>query len=163
MPPYRAGSSADTYRRDVTSRVHAIHVAPGRRIPTRSVDSVEAESGVGLVGDRYHGSRHRHVTVQALDDLATAAEVLGRPVDPGLTRRTITLTTGPIPTRPGERMRIAGVELEVVRIAAPCRLLDDWLGPGAMQALRSPRGGTVFRLLSSGTIRVGDAVAAGTS
>ena len=140
----------------VSSRVHAIHVAPGRKIPTKRVGSVEAEAGVGLVGDRYHGARHRHVPVQALDDLEAAVEVLGRPVDPGLTRRNITLDHGPIPTRPGERMTIAGVELEVVRIAAPCRLLDDWLGEGAMQALRSPRGGTVFRLLSSGTIRVGD-------
>lgn len=136
--------------------MHSIHLAPGRRLPTKAVPSVEAEAGAGLVGDRYHGTRHRHVTVQALDDLAAAAEVLGRPVDPGLTRRNITLASGPIPTRPGERMRIGGVELEVVRIAAPCRLLDDWLGPGAMQALRSPRGGTVFRLLSSGTISVGD-------
>ncbi|GAA5105553.1 MOSC domain-containing protein [Alloalcanivorax gelatiniphagus] len=140
------------------SRVHAIHVAPGRRLPTKSVPSVEAEAGTGLVGDRYHGARHRHVTVQSLDDLTAAAEVLGRPIDPGLTRRNITLDHGPIPTRPGDRVRIAGVELEVVRIAAPCRLLDDWLGPGAMAALRSPRGGTVFRLLSSGTIRVGDEV-----
>jgi len=140
----------------VTSRVHAIHVAPGRRLPTTSVPTIEAEAGAGLVGDRYHGTRHRHVTVQALDDLAAAAELLGRPLDPGLTRRNITLTAGPIPTRPGERLTIGEVELEVVRIAAPCRLLDDWLGPGAMQALRSPRGGTVFRLLSSGTISVGD-------
>jgi MOSC domain-containing protein YiiM len=141
-------------------RVHAIHVAPGRRLPTKSVESVEAEAGVGLVGDRYHGAKHRHVTVQALDDLAAAEEVLGRPVDPGLTRRNVTLTHGPIPTRPGERLRIGAVELEVVRIAAPCRLLDDWLGAGAMQALKSPRGGTVFRLLTSGTIRVGDDVTA---
>ena len=29
----------------MTSRVHAIHVAPGRRLPTTSVDSVEAEAG----------------------------------------------------------------------------------------------------------------------
>lgn len=137
-------------------RVHSIHVAPGRRLPTKSVGSVEAEAGVGLVGDRYHGTKHRHVTVQALDDLAAAAEVLGRPVDPALTRRNVTLDHGPIPTRPGERMTIGGVELEVVRIAAPCRLLDDDLGAGAMAALRSPRGGTVFRLLGSGTIRVGD-------
>ena len=90
------------------------------------------------MGDRYHGTKHRHVTVQALDDLAVAAEALGRPIDPGLTRRNVTLDHGPIPTRPGERMRIGGVELEVVRIAAPCRLLDDWLGPGAMQALQLP-------------------------
>ncbi len=138
--------------------MHSIHLAPGRRLPTKSGASVEAEAGSGLVGDRYHGTKHRHVTVQALDDLAVAAEVLGRPVDPALTRRNITLDHGPIPTRPGERMTIGSVELEVVRIAAPCRLLDDWLGPGAMQALRSPRGGTVFRLLGSGTISVGDEV-----
>lgn len=145
----------------MNARVHSIHLAPGRRLPTKSVASVEAEAGAGLVGDRYHGSRHRHVTVQALDDLAAAAEVLGREVDPGLTRRNLTLDHGPIPTRPGERLRIGEVELEVVRIAAPCRLLDDWLGPGAMQALRSPRGGTVFRLLTSGTIAVGDEVTQG--
>ncbi|NPD04437.1 MOSC domain-containing protein [Nocardioides sp. zg-1308] len=141
--------------------MHSLHVAPGRRLPTKSVASVEAEAGVGLVGDRYHGAKHRHVTVQALDDLEAAAEALGRPVDPGLTRRNVTLTHGPLPTRPGERLRIGEVELEVVRIAAPCRLLDDWLGPGEMTALRSPRGGTVFRLLSSGTIRVGDAAVDG--
>ncbi len=140
----------------MSPRVHSIHLAPGRRLPTKAVQQVEAEAGVGLVGDRYHGSRHRHVTVQALDDLEAAAEVLGRPVDPGLTRRNLTLDAGPIPTRPGERLQIGDVELEVVRIAAPCRLLDDWLGPGAMQALKSPRGGTVFRLLTSGTITVGD-------
>ncbi len=141
--------------------MHAIHVAPGRRLPTKAVAQVAAEAGAGLVGDRYHGTRHRHVTVQALDDLAAAAEVLGRPVDPGLTRRNVTVEHGPLPTRPGERLRIADVELEVVRIAAPCRLLDDWLGAGAMQAMRSPRGGTVFRLLSSGTIRLGDEVVGG--
>jgi len=154
---------AHPYGRRVSARVAAIHLAPGRRIPTKSVDSVEAEAGVGLVGYRYQGTRHRHVTVQALDDLAAAEEVLGRPIDPGLTRRNVTLDHGPIPTRPGERLCIGDVELEVVRIAAPCRLLDDWLGPGAMQALKSPRGGTVFRLLSSGTIRVGDEVTLRTS
>jgi hypothetical protein len=82
------------------------------------VASVEAEAGTGLVGDRYHGSRHRHVTVQALDDLDAAAEVLGRPVDPGLTRRNITLTSGPIPTRPGE---LKWTATAVDRLARPRR------------------------------------------
>ena len=140
-----------------TATVTAIHIAPGSRLPAKSVESVEAEAGTGLVGDRYHGSRHRHVTVQVLPDLEAAAADLGAPVPPGSTRRNITVSEGPLPTRPGERMRIGHVELEVVRIAAPCRLLDDWIGPGAMKAMHG-RGGTVFRLLSSGTIRVGDAV-----
>jgi MOSC domain-containing protein YiiM len=52
---------------------------------------------------------------------------------------------------------VGEVELEVVRVAAPCRLLDDELGPGAARALHA-RAGTVFRLLTSGTIRVGDEV-----
>jgi len=138
-------------------RVVAIQVAPGASLPTKSVTSVVAEEGRGLVGDRYHGTRHRHVTVQAATDLAAASTDLGSPVEPGSTRRNVTVSHGPLPTRPGERLRIGDVELEVVRIAAPCRLLDDWIGPGAMRAMHA-RGGTVFRLLSGGTISVGDPV-----
>ena len=140
-----------------TAIVTAIHIAPGARLPTKSVESVEAEEGKGLVGDRYHGTRHRHVTVQVQTDLDDAAADLGTPVPAGSTRRNVTISQGPLPTRPGERLRIGDVELEVVRIAAPCRLLDDWIAPGAMKAMHG-RGGTVFRLLSSGTIRVGDEV-----
>lgn len=146
-----------TMRPTVRPTVVSIHIAPGRRIPTKSVPSVEAEAGAGLVGDRYHGSRHRHVTVQSSEGLQAAAVELGRPVEPGMTRRNITISGGEIPTRPGARMNIGDIELEVVRIAAPCRLLDDGIGPGAARALHN-RGGTVFRLLSSGTITVGDEV-----
>ncbi len=137
--------------------ITSIHIAPGRRLPTKSVQSVEAEAGAGLVGDRYHGSKHRHVTLQSAVDLEAAAADLGRPVDPGLTRRNITVSHGVIPTKPGRAVTIGDVELEVVRMAAPCRLLDDGLGPGAARAMHN-RGGTVLRLLSSGTIRVGDPV-----
>ena len=139
------------------ARVHSIHLAPGSRLPTKSVGSVEAEAGVGLVGDRYHGTKHRHVTVQALDDLAVAEEALGRPIDPGLTRRNVTLSGGPVPARPGTRIRMGEALLEVVRPAAPCRLMDDLIGTGAMKALHA-RGGTVFRILEGGVIRVGDPV-----
>lgn len=138
-------------------KVVAIHTAKARRLPTRSADSVVAEAGRGLVGDRYHGTRHRHVTIQSQQQLDQAAAELGYDVDAGATRRNITVDEGEIPTKPGTRLWIGDVELEVVRLAAPCRLLDDWIGPGAMAALHR-RGGSVCRLLSSGTIRVGDAV-----
>lgn len=121
------------------------------------VDEVEAVTGRGLVGDRFFGTRHRHVTLQAADDLERAALALGRPVPPPRTRRNVTLSGGPVPTTPGEHVRIGGVELEVVRVAAPCVILDRELGPGAQAALRR-RAGTVFRLLAGGTIRVGDVV-----
>ena len=140
-----------------TAVVTSIHLAPGTRLPTRSVEQVEAEAGRGLVGDRYHGTRHRHVTVQAQPDLDAAAADLGAPVPAGSTRRNVTISTGPVPTRPGTRVRVGDTLLEVVRLAAPCRLMDDYVSPGAMRALHA-RGGTVFRILESGTIRVGDEV-----
>ena len=64
------------------STISAIHIAPGRRLPVRSVASVEAEAGRGLVGDRYHGAKHRHVTIQSQEALDRAAAELGRPVGP---------------------------------------------------------------------------------
>ena len=134
--------------------VVAIHVAPASRLPMREVETVEAVAGEGLVGDRYHGTRHRHVTLQSRTDLDESAGVLGRPIDPAGTRRNITISHGTVPSRPGSRVTIGGVEMEVLRAAAPCRLLDDALGPGAQTALRS-RAGSVCRLLTSGTIAVG--------
>ena len=138
-------------------KVVAIHIAKARRLPTRAVESVVAEAGTGLVGDRYHGARHRHVTIQSQELLDLAAEELGYSFDAGATRRNVTVDEGEIPTKPGTRLWIGEVELEVVRVSAPCRLLDDWIGPGAAAALRR-RGGSVCRLLGSGTIRAGDAV-----
>jgi MOSC domain-containing protein YiiM len=137
--------------------VVSIHVAPARRIPTRPVESVVAEAGAGLVGDRYHGSRHRHVTIQSALDLEAAGAALGSVVEPGATRRNLTISGGPVPGKPGTRVRVGEVLLEVVRPAAPCRLLDDWIAPGAMKAMHA-RGGTVFRILEGGPVRVGDTV-----
>lgn len=137
--------------------MEAIHVAKGRRLPMQPKDAVEVEAGKGIVGDRYHGTRHRHVTVQSRTSLDEAAEVYGRAVPSGLTRRNLTLSHGVVPRDPGSLLRIGDVLLEAVRVAAPCKLLDDTIGAGAQEALRR-RAGTVFRVLEGGTVRVGDPV-----
>ena len=137
--------------------VTAIHIAPASRLPMRAVESVQVEAGLGIVGDRYHGTKHRHVTVQSQIGLDAATEDLGSPVEPGGTRRNITISHGDVPTTPGERLRIGGVDLEVVRVAAPCKLLDDGIGAGARTALRG-RAGSVCRARSSGSIAVADPV-----
>lgn len=139
------------------STITAIHIAPARRLPMRSVLSAEAEAGRGLVGDRYHGTRHRHLTLQSQEYLDKAAAELGRPVPAAGTRRNVTIDLGAVPTAPGTRIRIGASLVEVVRVAAPCKLLDDHLGPGSAAALRR-RAGTVCRVLESGTIAVGDSV-----
>ena len=141
-------------------RIVAIHLAPGSRLAMRSVDSAVIEAGAGIVDDRYHGTRHRHVSIQSLPSLAEGADRLGAPVDPALTRRNITIDEGTVPTRPGTRATIGDVVLEVVRKAAPCRLLDDSIGAGAARALHD-RAGTIFRALEGGTVAVGDEVVFG--
>jgi MOSC domain-containing protein YiiM len=89
--------------------------------------------------------------------LAVAGEALGTEILPGDTRRNITILGGDVPATPGDRIRLGFVDLEVVRIAAPCKLLDDVIGRGAKTALRR-RAGSVCRLLSSGELHVGDVV-----
>lgn len=137
--------------------VESIHVAKATRLPMQPKDVVEVESGRGIVGDRYHGTRHRHVTVQSRETLDEAARVFGRDVPSALTRRNLTISRGVVPRDPGARIRVGDVLLEAVRVAAPCKLLDDTIGAGAQEALRR-RAGTVFRVLEGGTIRVGDPV-----
>lgn len=135
--------------------VDALHVAKGRRLPMVAVDEIVVETAAGIVGDRYHGSKHRQVSVQSLDDLLVAAEIFDAPIPPQLTRRNITVRGGSVPRDPGSVIRIGDVVLEVVRVAAPCKLLDDTIGTGAQHALRH-RGGSICRVLEGGVIRVGD-------
>ncbi len=137
--------------------VASIHVAKATRLPMRAVDRVTVEAGKGIVGDRYHGTKHRHVTVQSATALRAAAETFGADVPAELTRRNLTVDEGDVPTAPGSRIRIGDVLLEVVRVASPCKLLDDTIGRGAQEALRR-RGGSVCRVLEGGEIAVGDLV-----
>ncbi len=135
----------------------ALHVAKGRRLPMKPKDRVDIETGKGIVGDRYHGTKHRHVTVQSRESLDEAAAAFGREIPEDLTRRNITISHGPVPREPGARLRVGDVLLEAVRVAAPCKLLDDTIGPGAQGALRH-RGGSVCRVLEGGVVAVGDCV-----
>lgn len=156
-------------------RIVAIHVAPGTRLAMRAVDSAELRSGGGIVGDRYENARHRHVSLQSTEDLAASSGALGTTIDPGSTRRNVTVSGPPLPTTPGVRITIgspdtdtdtdgrngngvgAVVELEVVRVAAPCKIMDDAVGPGAHRAMRH-RGGVICRVLVGGVVAVGDPV-----
>ncbi|WKN50111.1 MOSC domain-containing protein [Nocardioides sp. Arc9.136] len=139
------------------ARVVALHVAPERHAPMEARASIEVVAGRGVVGDRWWGTKHRHVSVQSAEALAEAAAELGRPVPPAATRRTVTIAGGAVPTEPGARLQVGDVLLEVVRVAAPCRVMESSMGPGGATALRR-RGGSILRALTSGTVRLGDEV-----
>lgn len=137
--------------------VVSLQVAPEHRAALTSVPYIDVEAGRGVVGDRYYGTKHRHISVQSAQSLADASHGLGRTLDSASTRRTVTVSGGTIPSTPGARMLLGSVEVEVVRIAAPCRLMDEINGEGARRALHT-RGGSVCRVLSTGTVRLGDVV-----
>jgi MOSC domain-containing protein YiiM len=135
----------------------SIYVAKATRLPMRALDSVEVETGRGIVGDRYHGTGYRQVTVQSAESLAEAAAEYGAPVPVGLTRRNLTVDHGLVPHEPGRLVRIGPVLLEVVCIRQPCKLLDDTIGRGVQEVLRG-RTGSLFRVVEGGTLHVGDPV-----
>ena len=106
---------------DAPQVVTGIHHRP-RHASCRCAPSTgcTAEAGAGLVGDRYHGTRHRHVSVQSASELAESAELPRvRRCRHDRTRRNLTLE----PRRGREAARDAGAGraaplLEVVRPGA---------------------------------------------
>jgi MOSC domain-containing protein YiiM/phosphohistidine swiveling domain-containing protein len=143
-------------------KVVGIQLAKATRLGMQSVDSAEIETAAGLVGDRYHGSKHRQLSVQSLSELADAEAKFGHPIDPLLTRRNVTIDEGEIPRTPGHRWRVGEIELEVVRDAAPCKMLDMEIGDGARTAMRR-RAGVICRVVAGGTLTLGDPVTLGDS
>ena len=141
------------------STVVGLQLALAARMDMRSVDSLEILDGKGVTGDRYENARHRQVTVQSLEEIALAEAEIGRPLEAIHTRRNITLASGLLDRTPGARITIGDVELEVVRDAAPCKLLEDNMGRDAKLALHK-RAGVCYRTISGGTISIGDEFAA---
>ena len=143
--------------------VVALQISLASRMDMRSVDVVRIEDGHGITGDRYENARHRQVTVQTLEEIALAEEEHGAPIKAFDTRRNITVDTGRLDRTPGARATFTNaagdvVELEVVRDAAPCKLLEDNIGRGAKLAMHK-RAGVVYRTISGGEIAIGDTFA----
>lgn len=140
--------------------VVGLQIALAARMEMKSAVAVEIRDGHGISGDRYENTRHRHVTVQSLEEIALAEAELGESIDASKTRRNITIDQGRLDRTPGAQATFTSadgrvVELEVVRDAAPCKLLEDELGRGAKLALHR-RAGVVYRTIRGGRIALGD-------
>jgi MOSC domain-containing protein YiiM len=119
------------------------------------VDAVRAEAGAGLEGD-YHDDLTL-IAAEALEDLErdTGISLAGHD-----TRRNV-LTRGiDLNALLGQRFTVGEVEAVGVEIAEPCTKLQRLSGePGVLRGLVH-RAGLRADVLSSGQIRVGDAVSA---
>lgn len=152
----------------VGGRIEAIFIAPHAGAPMRQLDQARAIAGRGLEGDRYAagegtfsvaGGRGNDLTLIAGEVLDALPLPDGGPLSGAETRRNLVTRGVDLDALIGRRFRIGEMELVGRRRCEPCAHLQRLTRPGVLRALVH-RGGLRADVLSTGTLRVGDAVAA---
>lgn len=140
-------------------RVQWIGLRPARDVPMQSVDSVMAEAGRGLQGDRYGGgSGKRSLTLIQAEHLPVIAALSGlAQLQPATLRRNLVVSGLPLMALKGRRFRIGDVLLEGTAPCDPCSRMEAALGPGGYNAMRG-HGGLCARILEGGLIQLGAAL-----
>jgi MOSC domain len=153
-------------------RVEAIVLRPERLQPAHFVSEVQAEPGLGLIGDRRSQVmrvglevRKRELTLFQLEHLPVVAHWCGlKSLDATRLRRNLVVSginllamRSPFPDLQLEWQIGENVCLEVTGSCDPCSRMESELGLGGYNSLRG-HGGVTARLLVGGMIRVGDRV-----
>ena len=135
--------------------MEAIHLGAPGEPDLWTVESVQAVAGKGLEGDR-HFHADGAEPGQALT-LVAAEVVEDVGLEPGATRRQVTVRDVDVNGLVGKRFRIGEVECFGVELCEPCRHLEQMTRPGIIKVL-AHRAGINADILVGGVIRVGDPV-----
>ncbi|HQR06584.1 MAG TPA: MOSC domain-containing protein [Gemmatales bacterium] len=147
-------------------KVLAIHIGEISQ-PLNSVASVEAQAGVGLVGDRYgigagtfskKKGPDREITLieqEALDALEREYQIS---VSPSEARRNVTTEGVPLNHLVGKQFKVGNVVLQGIRLCEPCGHLEKLLARGKVQEGLRHRGGLRAQIVKGGVIKAGDVV-----
>jgi len=147
--------------------VEHIHIARKRSGPVEAVESIEVVKGIGILGDRnelkpgewddsHIGEELTLVEAEALERLAKDH---GIELQPGDTRRNVTTRGISLNDLVGRRFQVGQVVAEGVELCEPCAHLQSLLGTPVIRPL-AHRAGLRARVVSGGTVRVGDQVEA---
>ena len=136
-----------------------IGVRPQRKAAMISLREVFASSETGLDGDRYQGQTgKRHVTLLQEEHLAVIMSCSeSKLVKPEDLRRNIVVCGINLLALKNRVIEIGSAQLEVTGLCHPCSRMETNLGAGGYNAMRG-HGGITARILSDGTIKVGDLV-----
>lgn len=135
----------------MSGRIVNLFVKPAHRQPMRAVDTVEAVSGQGLVGDASFGRGKRQVLIIEREALSSFD------LTPGQVRENVTIAGLALAGRPpGTQIQAGEVLLEVTGDCAPCGFLDD-IRDGLRSDMDGQRG-TLCRVMLGGVIRVADEI-----
>jgi MOSC domain-containing protein YiiM len=135
--------------------VEAIHLGAPDTPELWTVESVHAIAGQGLEGDR-HFHADGSPPGQALT-LVAAEDVEDVGLEPGQTRRQVTVRGVDVNGLVGKRFRVGEVECLGVELCEPCRHLEEMTRPGIIKDL-AHRAGINADIVVGGVIRVGDPV-----
>ncbi|MFC7007642.1 MOSC domain-containing protein [Halalkalicoccus salilacus] len=150
--------------------VFAIYVAPEASADVRARERVDAVAGRGLRGDRYFAGDgtysasardvSREITLIESETLAALEREAGIELPSGAHRRNVTTRGIALEQLVGERFRVGGAVCEGVERCEPCSYLERLLGIDGLYDALVDRGGIRARIVESGSIAVGDEVAA---
>ncbi len=145
--------------------VHAIHTSSGG-VPKLPRESCAVRFG-GLEGDwqtdrENHGGPDRAVSLYSLE-VIEALRAEGHPIAPGTTGENLTLRgLDWAALRPGARLDIGEVRLEIVSYAAPCKTIIASFGDSRFvrvsQKVHPGWSRLYARVLREGTVTAGDRV-----
>lgn len=141
-------------------KVELIQLRPEKKAKMRVVNFVEADTEVGLVGDRYTGkSGKRQVTLIQKEHLETMAKFLEiEAVEVALTRRNILVSGINLLALINQQFRIGEkVILEGTGHCHPCSRMEENFGAGGYNAMRG-LGGLTARVIRGGRITLEDKI-----
>jgi hypothetical protein len=138
-------------------KVEAIHLRAPEDDDVHSVDSVQAAAGKGLAGDRYYfADGAKPGLALTLIEADVVADV---GLEPGQTRRQLTVSGTGLLELVGKRFRVGEVECFGVEICEPCLHLQELTRPGIIKDLVH-RAGLNADIVTDGSISIGDDVVA---
>jgi MOSC domain-containing protein YiiM len=127
-----------------------------------SILSVEALADCGLRGDRYATDRGRktpdsQVTLIEIENIEEFRESSGLYMEPDAPRRNIVTRGVKLNDLCGKRFSVGGATLEGIELCEPCGLFAQRTYKSVLE-LFVGKGGLRARIVTGGTIRVGDSV-----
>ena len=128
----------------------------------QSVESVQAETGKGLQGDRYYSKGEkpdpaRQVTLIESEAIQAVQHEASISLTPGASRRNLVTQGVPLNHLVGKEFYVGKVKLRGIRLCEPCKHLSEMTQPGVLPALVH-RGGLRAEILTSGKIQIGDII-----
>lgn len=144
--------------------VLSIHVASASAAATVQVDDVRAEAERGLVGDRKYidspkadNPSRRQITLIEAENIEQFNDAVDEPVTPGELRRQVVTQGVRLNDLVDQEFYVGEVRVRGTMLCEPCEYLAQLISRPVLYHLKG-RGGLCAQILTSGTIRRGDAI-----